>query len=402
MIVTRMFSVEELSDLKRSYKRLADEIDRIGKGRFESALRLSGKLKDLMAEIEETNEREKSLYNPAMITRMKIAKRGFELSKSLREFEIEVAAGFEKGEVSEDAGKRFMSITKLIKVGNIQKAKDEFRYFEKINELDRDYKAAGEEIQDKEKQLRREQVRVEKMLAEMAEIEKSAIDTGKAIRYEELSKELEEIQEVRKRYVHSVLTTPVAELLGNPQRYPLKEAISSYPAKEQLDELVGFLSEYPDFGKCDAGQLCGFFGYSEKKLSHICPETTRFKKAVLGNREFFETISSLDKNASLITNAEDQKILDLIAGMEEGAEEIVGRIAVISKEKDACREEYEKNERIRKKREELSGYPKDGLEAELKDIARLLDVLHSDNPKTGDENRGGLFSIFGRLLKKGA
>ncbi len=75
---------------------------------------------------------------------------------------------------------------------------------------------------------------------------------------------------------------------------------------------------------------------------------------------------------------------------------------MISKEKDACREEYEKNERIRKKREELSGYPKDGLEAELKDIARLLDVLHSDNPKTGDENRGGLFSIFGRLLKKGA
>ncbi|NYZ74058.1 hypothetical protein H0O00_02865 [Candidatus Micrarchaeota archaeon] len=395
-----MRSAEEIDRLKKELHGLEKRMEKIGTVQLPTVIRLSERLIELMSEIESTREKEKSLWNPAVITRIKIAKKEFGLFKGLNYFEREVAGEFEKGNVPEDAGRRFILIAKLIKDNKMQSAKKEFGYFEEIIELSRRYEKAAEEMKEEERILGREQFRIEKILAEMSELEKEAVDLEKAHRYEELLGDLERLKTAREAYLHSLLSMPVVELLGEIEKHPLKDHYRFFPGKEEMAGLKRFFSEYPVFGKCDAGQLCEFFGYSEKKLSHVCPETSRFRKVVLGNRRLFETLSTLHHTDFLAVDDGDGKVMDFYAERIGGAREIVERIMELRKEKRSDREEYEKRGQIEKRKAELSKYSKTELEAELKGIRHLLGLLHSEAPAKDAEGEGGLLSGFGLFLKK--
>jgi hypothetical protein len=257
-------------------------------------------------------------------------------------------------------------------------AKKEFEYFGEIIELSKRYEKAEEEMKEKDRILKREQVRIEKILTEMSELEKETFDLGKVLSYENLLKNLEKLEKLREIYIHSLLSEPVAGLLEDIEEYSLKDYHQALPGKGETAELKEFLSEYPAFGKCDVNQLCEFFEYSEKKLSHICPETSRFRRLVVGNKNLFETILSLEKTSFLAVDDENEKVMDFYAERIEGAQEIVEQTRQLRKEKYSCREEYEKNKKIEKRKEELSKYSKNGLEAELRDTEHLLELLHSN------------------------
>lgn len=228
-----MLSAEEIDRLKKELHDLEERMENIGTDQRSTVLRLSERLIELIGEIEATNEKEKSLWNPAAITRMKIAKKGFELFKGLNYFEREVAGEFEKGNVPEDAGRRFILIAKLIKESKMQSAKKELEYFEEIIESSRRYEKAAEEMKEKERILRREQLKIEKILAEMSELEKDVVDLEKVRRYEELSGNLEKLKRARETYLHSLLSMPVVELLGEIEKHPLKEHYQIFPEKRK-------------------------------------------------------------------------------------------------------------------------------------------------------------------------
>ena len=355
----------------------------------------------MLENIESTQEKEKNTWNPAVSTRIKIAKKGFRLSKKLNYFEREVAKEFEEGNISEDAGKRFISIVKLFKTGQAHLAKKEFEHFEEIIELTKGYEIAEEEMKEKDQLLRREQLKIKNILAEMSELEKETVDLKKVRGYEELLKNLEKLKKARETYLHSLLSEPVAELLEDIEKQSLRDYHQGFPEKGEITKLKEFFSEYPAFGKCDVGQLCEFFGYSEKKLSHVCQETSKFRKVVLGNRKFFETVHALNHTTFLAVDDENEKVMDFYAERIESAQKIVEQIRQLGKEKSSYKEEYEKNKRIEKRKEELSKYSKKELEEDLETIKSLLELLHSpqeDKPIENDSNPPKESGFFSKIL----
>ena len=375
-----MLSAEEILKLKREHHSLEKRIEKIEKNQRSTIVKLSEQLKKLMTDIESVREKGKNMWNPDRNELIKISRKGAGLYKELDYFEIGVASEFEKGNISEDAGKRFMLVGKLIKHNKMDNAKKEFEYFEEIIELSKRYERTEEEMKEEDRILKREQLRIEKILADLSELEKETIDSEKVCRYGVLLKDLEKLEKIRGTYIHSLISEPVVELLRDIEKYSLKDYYQSFPGKEEMAELNEFFSEYPAFGKCNANQLCEFFGYSEKKLSHVCPETSRFRRLLVGNKNLFETICSLGKTTFLAVDDENEKIMDFYAERIEGAKEVVERIRELRKEKYSYREEYEKMKRIEKIKEEFSGYSKKELEAELRGIEHLIELLHSDHP----------------------
>jgi hypothetical protein len=393
-----MISAEEISEFKRAYHNLEKRMKKIEKDPS-TVVKLSKSLKGLMENIESTHEKEKNTWNPAVSTRMKIAKKGFKLSKKLNYLEREVAKEFEGGNISEEEGKKFISIIKSIKTNQVHIAKKEFEYFEEILELTKEYERAEEEMKEKDQLLRREQLKIKNILAEMSELEKETIDLEKVRKYKELFKNLEKLEKTRETYLHSLLSEPVAKLLEDIEKQSLRDYYQEFPKKGEITKLKEFFFEYPVFGKCNVGQLCEFFGYSEKKLSHVCPETSKFRRIVLGNRKFFETIHTLKQTSFLAVDDENEKVMDFYAKRTEGAQKTVEQIRQLGKEKLSYRQEYEKSKRIEKRKKELSKYSKKELETELENTEKLLESLHSppkDKPVAREPPKKP--SIFSKIL----
>jgi hypothetical protein len=378
-------------------------VGRIGMGQRTATAKLSKQLKSLMAEIESVLEKEKSAWNPAVSTRMKMAKRGVELSKDLVYFERWASGEFEKGNVSEDAGKRLVLIARLIRQGKMQAAKKEFDFFDEFIGLNDRYEKAEEALKEEGRELRKERNRLEKILADISGLEKETFDMEKVRRHEELVKSLEMLKKSREAYLHSLLSKPVAELLDEMELQSLKEHCPSFPGKEEMAGLKRFFSDYPSFGRYDVGQLCECLGYSEKKLSHVCPETTRFRKIVAGNAGFFEAVRLLGQTGFLAVDDWNEKTLDFYSKMGDGERKIVEGMRRLGEERRSYEEEYEKMRQLGKRREELSKYSKNDLDAELKAVVRLIELLDSGDPdrKAGETaERQGLLSIFGSLFRK--
>lgn len=417
-------SAEEIMELKKARHILERRMETVEKSQRPTVVRLSGQLGEIIEGIESAREKEKTMWNPAISTRIRLARKGMLFAKELSRFEMEVAGEFENGNISEDAGKRFVSIVKLIRGSKMQVVKEELGYFEEIAALGREYERTEEEMKEKDRVLKREQLRVEKILEEIAGLEKETIDLEKVRRYEELLESLEKLKALRATYIRSLVSKPVVELLGEIEVRSLKDYYPAFPSKEAATGLKQFFFEYPVFGSCSPGQLCEFFDYSEKKLSHICPETSKFRRVVMGNRNLFETIGALEQTSFLAVDDGDEKALDFYARKVEGAQGIVERIRELKKEKHADAEEYEKCRRIEKRKGELSKYRKAELEAKLEETRRLIGLLNSEATepdswgkqepsaregvgereetaqKKESEGEGGLLSGIGKFLKK--
>ncbi|MBS3068565.1 hypothetical protein J4450_07705 [Candidatus Micrarchaeota archaeon] len=401
-----MLSIEEISELKKTQNHLEGGMKKIEKNQRASVVTLSQQLEELIIEIELTLQKQKSLWNPSVSTRIRIAKKGITLSKELTDFEIEVANEFEKRNISEDIGKRLVSIIKLIKNSMMEDAKKEFEYFSEIINLSKRYEQIEEEIKDKDKVLKREQLKLENLLAEMSALEKETIDLEKVHKHENLSENLKKLEEIRAAYLHSLASESVLKLLDEVEKYSLKEYDPIFPGKDEITELKKFLSEYTVFGRCNASQLCDFFEYSEKKLSHVCSETSRFKRVIMENRNFFETINSLKQTTFLAVDDENENIMNFYAERMESARYIVGQIREIGKGKHLYKEEYEKNKQNERRKEEFSKYSKKDLEAELVQIKSLLELLNADYQVPGGqssatpiEEKKGLLSSLYRMFR---
>ncbi len=394
-----LVSAEEITELKKAHHALDRRMEKI-KNQLPTIVRLFGQLKEAIESIESIVEKEKTMWNPAFITRVKLAKKGMQLGKGIIHFEIDVVKEFENHNISEEVGKRFVYIIKLIRENKMQDAKEELNYFEEIVIFNKEYNRTEEEMKEKDQILKKEQFRIEKILEEIEGLEKETIDLEKVHRYEQLLKNLEKLKGLRTAYIQSLLSKPVVELLEEAERHSLKEYYGKFPEKNEMAQLRQFFSDYPVFGKYNAEQICEFFECSEKKLSHVCPETSRFKKVVLENRNLFETVGSLEQTAFLAVDEEDEKAMEFYIRNVEGAHETIEQIRQLKKEKNSNREEYEKNRRIEKRKEEFVGYSKTALEGELKAIKSLLELLHAEAPEENVEERHGLLSEINLFIKK--
>ena len=70
-------------------------------------------------------------------------------------------------------------------------------------------------------------------------------------------------------------------------------------------------------------QLCELFTYSEKKLSHIYPETSEFRRVVQSDREWFENVHDLERTTFLAIDDENEKVMNFYAERIDEWQEIL-------------------------------------------------------------------------------
>jgi len=394
-----MLAEVEISGLRKTFFNLKRRLAGFGEKEASGALMLAQRLKGLIAELDSTIAREKSLYNAALITRMKLAKKGYKLSKGVLSFEREVADEFEKGKLSENMGRRLILVIRHIKGSDLKEAKKEFVYLEEYIELNRQYGITREALEEKERALKREEHRVVNVLQEMADLENQSVDQEKVRRHEELSKDIALLEKAREAYICSLLLQPVAKLLNKLDAHPLKDRIPLMPQKDELSALENYFSRYPQVGGSSIEELCSLFDLSEKRLSHTAPDVAGFKKIVGERRRFFESIRSLRQSGFLAIDIDDEAMLDHFASGVDGTQDTISRIRALKANRRADLEEYERSARIEAKKAELAQYTKEGLEDELQLIRRLITFLGSE-PVEEERKEGGFFKMLGSLPDK--
>lgn len=384
----RMMSREEISRFKKNRTELEKRMERIGKERCAKIVWLAEPLKDLIAEIESTKERDKSLWNPDISTKLKLAKKSARFMKQLGYFETHVRKELQEGKITEDVSKRFLIITDLVRGGKFQLANDEFGYFDDIIELSKNHERANEEMKEKERALMKEQERVKRLLDELSWLEKQEVDEKKVGRYVELLERVEELERIRSSFLSSLASEPIVKLLEDAAAMHLP----GLPEDAEMARIKEFFSSYPDLGGYHASQICELFTFSEKKLSHVCPETTRFKKTILANKNLFEMLNGLERSGSLAV--QDEKSLDFFAANIGGAPEVVDRIRLLRPDMSESKAEFEKKRKLDEMRGALSGNSKESLEKELGESESLLEFLHSP-----EEQAEGFLSRLSSFLK---
>ncbi len=395
--------MEKLSQLKEKHYALEEKTREIGKDHFQKSVEFSKELAELIDEIESTQVREKIPSNQVLSAKIKIVKYGIKLSKRLKYFEEEVVIQFDKGNITKEFGRGLISVTKQIKNNKMPLAKSQFEQFQEVIELSRDYEASKEELEAESRALKKEQYRIKELLKELSWLESQSVDLEKANKHEELLENLRKLEKIRAAYTHSLTSGPIAALLKDADF--LKEHLSFFPTEAEMAEVRTFFSEYPAIGRYGVSQICELITFSEKKLMHICPETSKFKKVILGNKKLFDGLHNIEQSGFLDVNDGNERILDFYAGKVEGAQPIIEQIRLLQKENPACKAEYEKKREIEEKRKKLLKYSKDSLESELEEANSRLKFLHSEpgheseNKEENKGEKGGLLSKISSFFK---
>jgi hypothetical protein len=392
-----MVSREELSGLREKHSGLERRMEEVGMKQLPATLRLASALKELIGEVEATQEREQDPRNQVLHAKIKVVKYGIKLSKKLNYFEEEIVREFDRGNLTKGMGRKFVSITKHVKEHKMHAAKEEFRYFQEIIDLNQEYMDSASEIRGHARALRARRREIKNMLEALSWMEAHSPDPQKLRKYGELHESLKELGRLRAGYINSLCSRPVAELLEDASVRDFLPPLS----REESAELKKFFSDYPAIGKPGAIGICGMLGFSEKKISHLCPETSRFRKLVLGNKGWFEAVRTLEQSGFLALGGENEKMLDFYAENVPGAAKAAARAGLLGRERESLAEEYEKSREIGQKRKELSGRTREGLEAELEEASSLLGFLESKpaGEKQAKRETPGLLSRFTSFFK---
>jgi hypothetical protein len=392
-----MKEAQAITEIKKECRQLEKRMQELGK-EAASIVELSGRLAELMENIESTREKQKNTWNPAAETRMKFMKKGIKLGKELNYFDSEIAKEFDKGNISKEMVEKFVSIIVHIRQNKIPAAKSEFAYFEDIVELNRRYEHAKEELDKKENLLKREINRIKRSLEEISALEKIAIDQEKVRKYEQILKLINALEEIRIEYLNSFVSKPVVQLLQNVERHPLKDQWPEFPSSEEMLQLRDFFSQHEEIGQYNVNQLCELFNFSEKRLLHIMPETKDFRKTALAKRSWFEAMKSLDQTSFLAIDIKNEAILNFYAENIFGAKEIVEQISPLAAGVQSFKEAYQKNKEFQERKSMLSKYSKNNLKADLLERESLLELLHSQL-KEEKKEESGLFSKIKSFFK---
>jgi len=394
-----MLSREEVLQTRQAYHESKRRMEALGEKNPSIIIELSEWLGELLEGIEHTVEKGERMETAPLIPKMKLMRKGAKLSKGVRHFEAELVTAFDKGEISEGTARKFASILKLLKANKLRNAKAEFRHFEKIMESSGRLGQAKQRLEGADAELRGEKARIKSLLAKISGLEKEAFDSAKAQAYSQYLEDTEKLKALRGDYLHSLSSKPVPELLAEVEKLHMEEHSFPQLGKGEAQELKDFLSENPELAGYSAARFCGLFDYSEEKLRHICPETSRFKRAILGNRGWFEAVRDLASTRFLVVDGNNAKAMQFYSENVPGAKEISGEIMRVAGERDSCREEYEKSRKLEERKKELSKYSKGGLEKELAAVEKLIGLLHSEESVQEEAPKGGFFSKLGSFFK---
>ncbi|MFP3950172.1 MAG: hypothetical protein ACLFUZ_03730 [Candidatus Micrarchaeia archaeon] len=388
-----MVSREEIAEFRKKHFEMERRIDEIGRGQFPTVIRLSEALKDILDGIDTVKQKEQAMHDPHINKRIKLAKRGIKLGKSLKYFEDNIVLEFDKGNLTKETGRRFAEITKHLRKNREWAAKKEFDYFEELMALHQQHRESREKIQSARKELERDRHKAKNLLKILSWVEKQEVDKEKAGKHLQWQESISKLRELRHEHLVELSTKPVGELLENEKL--VADQFSGQ--EEQLEEIRGFFSEYPELGEYKAAEICKLFSASEKKLSHICPETSRFRNSIAKNRKIFETLHSLGSTSYLEPDPENEATMEFYSKNIAGAEGPVKKLRFLAPGRKQYEAAYRKQKKLEEKKKELEGQSREKLEAKLEELNACTELLNAPPEEPRQEKEEKQESLISKI-----
>jgi len=396
-----MLKEKELLKLKEDYLNSKKEIDSFGAEQFDTVIKLSLELQDLISELEKLKKQQEAINTKSIHYKIKVGKKSAKLYKKMNMLEYALNYEIENENIPPEPGKKMIEIVKLLKANRIQLVPDVFSYFERLLSLNELYIKSKEELSRQRIIVERELNRIERLIKDLEVLNNTVIDEEKLNGYKEYQSDLKRLDSLRLKYLTSLLSLTISELIKKIKEESLLEY--GFPAIDDktLNQLQEFFCQDKFFSGMNITKICEMLGYTKEKIKHIYPQVSEYKRVILPNQSWFEKVSNIKKSNFIVFNLDD-KIKQFYSENIPNAKEVIDKIKTYEDKIPEFESEYVKNKWYQSEKERLSGYSKKDLENQLLFYKHLMSMLvleagnnrkdhkrnHGRDHERGEEKRG--------------
>ena len=365
---------------------------------FSFMLGLCSDLSDMLEEVWDMAAKRHQKEHAAFDTKVKFYRRARRKAKDLGNFEMELVREFESQHISLEHGRRMVSIVKLLKSRDVEKARRDAEEFYLLLEMGARLELINEELSRKRVQAERARRGIVEQLSALEWLgNQPEPDLGKAGRHEQKAHLLEILQKIRLSRIYSLESMPLPKLLDEMQSYRLSEL--GFPAISASD--AASLSSYilrSGMESKSASQLLELLSQRDERLKHELPDVAAFRRCVGGRRAFLEKVADLHATDFLSIGSNSASSFAYLSAHSEEAANAASWLAELEKTASEDSQEWERRQQIARKKAELQGAEKAGLTKSLQELEALSNILEGKvEPATqtqqAQEKKGILQSI---------
>jgi len=355
-------------------------------------------LSDMLEEVSDIAAKRHQKEHAAFDTKVKFYRRARRKAKDLGNFEMELVREFESKHISLEHGRRMVSIVKLLKSRDVEKARRDAEEFYLLLEMGARLELINEELSRKRVQAERARRGIVEQLSALEWLgNQPEPDLGKAGRHEQKAHLLEILQKIRLSRIYSLESMPLPKLLDEMQSYRLSEL--GFPAISASD--AASLSSYilrSGMESKSASQLLELLSQRDERLKHELPDVAAFRRCVGGRRAFLEKVADLHATDFLSIGSNSASSFAYLSAHSEEAANAASWLAELEKTASEDSQEWERRQQIARKKAELQGAEKAGLTKSLQELEALSNILEGKvEPATqtqqAQEKKGILQSI---------
>lgn len=341
---------------------------------FGPMIELCADLTDIIEDITEISGKRGKIEHAAFATKVKFSRKIRRKAKDLGRFEEAIVREFDSGSLPLAHGKKMAEIVKLLKSNNSEKAAQEAQEFYELLEIDAKLKLNAESLLKKTAQLERERRDITAKLSDIEWLEsQSAPNLEKIERQNEKAQLLGQLSEMRLKYLSSLASTPLPELIRKAKAEELE--LLGFPEISEKDaaQLSNFLQKAGLESKT-AAQLAELSDSSQEKLRHVLPDFEGFRRFVASRREYLGQVASLPSSGFLAGKNQGPH-LERLASDFPGAAQATSRLKELEKTAAEDETEWMRMQQIEQKKTSLAGIEKKGLLQKLQDLESLENIL---------------------------
>ena len=388
-----------ISGLVEEKKEIVRKLAEVGGREFSFLLEDCADLSDIIENIGEVSGKKGKMERAAFESKVKFSRKMRRKAKDLRNFEQKIVEEFEKGHIPLEQGRKMVSIIKLLRSENIEKAKHEAEEFYAFLEMGDRLKEINDQISKKRAQIERNF----RMFAEqMADIEwleaQPVLDTARVARHEKRLGAKTALVLAREEHLRALSATPLCALIANEKAEELLKLGFPIPSKTERDALGTFLYKSGLEGK-SASELCGMIGENEQKLRHLGIDLASFRVEIVSRKDFLTKMMFLHTGGFLSGLEGDTPAIDYLARHSNAASQAKAELLGLAGTENEDRTEWERAKLIEKKRAGLSGANKSEIGRRIKELEGIKSILDGKTEPDAVPNEKENVGFIDRLFR---
>ena len=393
---------KEVHSLVQEKRQIEAKLRLAGGEDFHFLLQDCSDLSDIIDEIEDVSGQMGEKEHAAFEAKIKFSRKVRRKAKDMKNFEQHLVSEYESKHITLEHGKRMVSIIKLLRSKSVDKARREAKEFYEFIEMGSRLEIVNDLLLKKRAQIERARRGAEAQLSGFEWLGKEQpVDEEKVKRHNERIQVHGQLTGMWAAHVQALKSMPMGELLKKMKWEGLGKTGFPELGASKAEALAAFLQRFRLEGK-SAQELHEMAGQSEQLLRHLGLDLQLFRHEVVARRDFLFGILSFSADPRALETG--SPTLAYLAGHDDAARKLAERLSELEKTKGADEREWHRAERIKQKKEELSGTDRAALEKNLQELRALEDVLDgkAEPAKAGEDEKGkgivgSIMKLFGRI-----